>query len=96
MIEITRFRLKHDHDVDEFVDVNARYQTQFAYQQRGLHRRTVALGLLGEWVSISLWQSKKDVHRAEAEADRSALAAEFEQFLEPSSKRTEYFQELSG
>lgn len=96
VIEVTKFRLNDGTSVEDFVAINAKYQTDFAYQQVGLRRRTVAPGLGGQWLSLTVWGSKSDVHRADAEAALSTVAQEFEGCLEPSSKTVEYFKELPG
>jgi hypothetical protein len=96
VIEVTKFRLNDATSVETFVAINANYQTDFAYQQVGLRRRTVAPGLDGEWLSLTFWSSKADVHRADEEAARSTVAQEFEACIEPSSKMVEYFKELAG
>jgi hypothetical protein len=96
VIEVLRFRLNDATSVEDFVAINATYQTDFAYQQNGLRRRTVAPGLDGEWLSLTFWGSKADVHRAEEEAARSAVAQSLEGCIEASSKSVEYFKELPG
>jgi len=96
VIEVTRFRLNDATSVEDFVVVNARYQTDFAYQQVGLRRRTVAPGLDGEWLSLTVWGSKSDVHRANEQAALSEVAKEFEACVDPSTKTVEYFKELPG
>jgi len=96
VIEVATFRLKAGTTVDEFVAINAAYQTEFAYQQPGLRRRTVAPGLDGEWLVLTVWDSKSDVHRAHEEAARSTVAHDFEAYVEPSSKSVAYFKELPG
>jgi hypothetical protein len=96
VIEVARFRLNDATSVDDFMAINARYQTDFAYQQVGLRRRTVAPGLDGAWLSLTFWGSKSDVHRADEEAVHSLVAQEFESCIEPSSKTVEYFKELPG
>lgn len=96
VIEVRTFRLNDATRVDDFLVINAKYQTQFAYQQVGLRRRTVAPGLNGEWLVLTVWASKSDVHRAEQEAVHSNVAHEFEACLEPSSTSVEYFKELPG
>ena len=63
VIEVTKFRLNDGTSVEDFVAINAKYQTDFVYQQAGLRRRTVAPGLGGEWLSLTVWDSKSDVHR---------------------------------
>jgi hypothetical protein len=96
VIEVTRFRLSDATSVEDFIAVNERYQTDFVYQQVGLRRRTVAPGLDGEWLSLTFWDSKSDVHRADNEAAHSGVAQAFEACIEPSSKTVEYFKELAG
>jgi hypothetical protein len=96
VIEVTKFRLNDATNVEDFVVVNAKYQTDFAYQQMGLRRRTVAPGLDGEWLALSVWSSKSDVHRANEEAVHSKVAQEYEGCIDPSSKTVEYFKELPG
>jgi hypothetical protein len=96
VIEITRFRLNDATSVEDFVAVNAKYQTDFAYQQVGLRRRTVAPGLDGEWLSLTFWGSKADAHRANEEAAHSSVAQAFAACMETSSKTVEYFKELAG
>jgi hypothetical protein len=96
VIEMIRFRLRDETSVEEFVESNAKYQADFAYQQTGLRRRTVASGLDGEWLSITLWSSKGDANRARDEARDSTVANMFEALIEQSTKSTEYFKELPG
>jgi hypothetical protein len=96
VIELMKFRLNDTTSVDEFVAINAKYQTEFVYQQQGLRRRTVAPGLNGQWIAITVWGSKSDVHRAQDAATHSKVANEFAGCVEPSSKTVEYFQELPG
>jgi len=96
VIEVTRFRLRDELSVDDFLVVNAKYQTEFVYQQVGIRRRTVAPGRDGEWLALTFWASKSDVHRAEREAARSSVAQAFESCVELSSRSVEYFKELPG
>jgi hypothetical protein len=96
VIEVIKFRLSDQTSVDEFLEINATYQTDFVYQQVGLQRRTVAQGLGGEWLSLTVWRSKSDIHRAHEEAGHSPVAHAFEACVEPSSKTLEYFKELPG
>lgn len=68
VIEVCTFRLVGDEG--EFPALDARMQTEFAYQQRGLVRRTTGKGSDGEWVVVTLWadEAAADAARA-AEAD---------------------------
>jgi hypothetical protein len=96
MIEVSRFRLVGDVTTDVFLEKNADYQQRFAYQREGLFRRTVASGLEGEWVAITVWRSMTDARRSAAEASTSPVAMEFQSLLESGSIDTEYFKELPG
>jgi hypothetical protein len=62
VIEIATFRLKIDEA--DFVDLDARVQTEFVYRQPGIVRRTTARGPDGEWLVLTLWQSLDDAERA--------------------------------
>ena len=58
VIETMTFRLVEGADESAFLLVDKRLQTEFAYQQPGLVRRTTARGVdaqAGEWVVIDLW-----------------------------------------
>jgi hypothetical protein len=69
VIETMTFRLVDGADEGAFLVVDERLQTDFAYQQPGLVRRTLARGVGdrdSEWVVIDLWTS-------EAEADACAV-----------------------
>lgn len=82
------FRLLAGVDDAEFVAADKRVQTDFAYQQPGLVRRTTARGTgdqVGEWIIITLWHSADD---ADTAADRWAddpTAGELMSFLDSSS-----------
>ena len=96
MIEVSKFRLVGGVTTDDFLERNADYQQRFAYQQDGLLRRTVAGGLEGEWVAITLWRSMTDARRSAAEASTSPVAVAFQSLFESGSIETEYFKELPG
>lgn len=57
MIEIQTFRLVAEADESAFREVDAHVQTEIAYQQPGILRRTTARADDGEWVVITLWAS---------------------------------------
>jgi hypothetical protein len=96
MIEISKFRLMGDVAPEVFLEENADFQQRFAYQQRGLLRRTVASGLDGEWVAITWWRSMNDARRSTSDAMTSPVAIEFSSLVDRSSISTEYFKELPG
>jgi hypothetical protein len=96
VIEVLRFQLNEGTSVDDFVAINDTYQTEFAYQQQGLRRRTVAPGLDGEWLVLTIWSTKSDVRHAEREAENSPVARAFEACLDTTTKSVQYYKELPG
>jgi len=59
-IEIMTFRLRPGTPEAEFLAVDRRVQTEFAYQQPGMIRRTTGRNPDGTWVVIDLWASAAD------------------------------------
>ncbi|MEY4633452.1 MAG: hypothetical protein RLZ18_824 [Actinomycetota bacterium] len=53
----TTFRLVDGVSDDEFKQVDARFQEDFAYQQKGMLRRTTARSDDGTWLVMTLWDS---------------------------------------
>ncbi|HEX3425412.1 MAG TPA: hypothetical protein VHT30_04725 [Acidimicrobiales bacterium] len=96
MIEILHFRLAADADEAAFLGADRRVQTEFAYQQPGLLRRTTARGGDGEWIVIDLWRSVADADACDAVWGRDPTTARFMSFLDPASVRTERYQPLAG
>ena len=64
MIEITTFRLTSGCEGSGFEAADRTVQTQFAYQQPGLARRTTARAADGGWVVITVWRSVEDADAA--------------------------------
>lgn len=54
----TTFRLVEGVSNDEFKQVDARFQEDFAYQQKGMLRRTTARSDDGTWLVMTLWDSE--------------------------------------
>jgi hypothetical protein len=94
MIEIMTFRLVPGGDEAGFEAADRKVQTQFAYQQPGLVRRTAARGADGGWVVITLWQSEEDADAAGAGWAHDPLAAEFMAFVDGSSVRSDRYATL--
>lgn len=59
-IEIMTFRLRPESSEAEFLAADRRVQTEFAYQQPGMIRRTSGRNPDGTWVVIDLWASPAD------------------------------------
>jgi len=64
LIEIATFRLAPGVTEGDFVGLDARVQTDFVYQQRGVVRRTTARSA-DEWLAVTFWGSMKDAEDAE-------------------------------
>lgn len=80
VIETMTFRLAPGADRDEFLAVDKRLQSDFAYQQPGLVRRTLGRGRGdrdGEWLVIDLWRSRADADAASAAWDEDPTAQQF-------------------
>ena len=80
VIETMTFRLVDGTDDQAFLAVDKRLQSDFAYQQPGLVRRTTARGQsdrVGEWIVIDLWHSADDADAAAARWDDDPAAREF-------------------
>jgi hypothetical protein len=59
-IEIMTFRLLPGSSEAEFLAADRRVQTEFAYHQPGMIRRTTGHNPDGTWVVIDLWASPTD------------------------------------
>lgn len=95
MIEILTFALAAGpSDVDVFVAADARVQTEFAYRQPGLVRRTTARSDDGRWLVLTLWGSAEDADRAAAAAAADPAVAALESLVDQANKRTERFSAL--
>ena len=67
VIEIATFRVTVEEAA--FVELDARVQTDFVYQQRGCVRRTTARASDGEWLVLTFWNSMTDAENAGASDD---------------------------
>lgn len=94
MIEIMTFRLDPAAGQAAFLEADRRVQTEFAYHQPGLLRRTTARGDDGEWVVIDLWRSVADADACDERWRVDPVAAAFMALVDDSSVRTRRFAEL--
>jgi len=94
VIEILRFGLRPGADERAFVAADKTLQTDFAYHQPGLLRRTTARAADGGWVVIDLWRSERDADACEQRWRDDPVAARFMSFLDRTTVRTERFSEL--
>jgi hypothetical protein len=69
-------------------------QTEFAYQQPGLFRRTVGRADGGRWCVVTLWGTIDDAERADAAARTDEVAVAFWAMTDPASVRVERYSLL--
>ena len=89
VLEVCTFTATGDEQALRAAD--ARLQTDFAYQQPGLFRRTTARGEDGRWCVVTLWHSIDDAVRAERAAAGDAVASAFWDLVDRDTVRVERF-----
>jgi hypothetical protein len=94
LIETFQFRLTTGADEATFLAVDKRLQSDFAYQQPGIVRRTTARGANGEWIVIDLWQSAADADACATRWETDALAQEFMTFVDRDTMRVKRYETL--
>ena len=92
VLEVCMFTVTADEAQVRAAD--ARLQTEFAYQQPGLRRRTTARGEGGRWCVVTLWDSTDDAVRAEQAAADDDVATAFWSLVDPGSLVVERFSLL--
>ena len=94
MIEILRFRLRTGADEESFVAADKLLQSEFAYQQPGLLRRTTARGEGSEWVVLSLWDTPDSADAGDTLQAHDGACRAFRSFIDPGTVRSDRFVEL--
>jgi hypothetical protein len=94
VIEVMSFRLAGGTDEAAFLEADRRVQTEFAYRQRGLLRRTTARNDDGEWMVIDLWRSDADADASDARWDGDAAAAAFMALVDRATVQIRRYHEL--
>jgi len=94
MIEILTFALCAGADDERFVTVDARVQTEFAYQQPGLARRTTGRNTDGRCLVLQVWSSDEAETAARTAFEASELGVDFASLIDPDSIRRECFAGL--
>lgn len=96
MIEVMRFRLRPGVDEGAFREADARLQSEFAYQQAGLLRRTTARSADGEWMVVDLWRSPADADACAARWDDDSSVQAFMALVDPASVESVRYLELDA
>jgi quinol monooxygenase YgiN len=94
MIEVMRFRLAAGTGDERFRQADRTLQTELAYHEDGLLRRTTARSGAGEWVVIEVWESDAQADASAAHRAAHPLYAEFLLMIEPASVRTDRYLTL--
>jgi hypothetical protein len=85
VIETMTFRLRQDADEAAFLAIDKRLQSDFAYQQPGLVRRTTTRGVgdrAGEWLVVDIWASADAADACAQRWDTDVTAQEFMSFVD--------------
>jgi hypothetical protein len=97
VIETMTFRLQQDADEAAFLAVDKRLQSDFAYQQPGLVRRTTARGVgahAGDWLVVDIWWSADAADACAQRWDTDATAQEFMSFVDRASVDVRRYADL--
>jgi hypothetical protein len=94
VLEILTFRLLATADEDAFREADRRLQTDFAYQQPGLLRRTTARSDAGEWVVIDLWRSAEDADACDRRWGTDEVTPAFMAMVDPESVKSARYATL--
>ena len=89
VLEICTFTVTADEQALRAAD--ERLQTDFAYQQPGLRRRTTARDDDGRWCIVSLWSSYDEAAAAEVAARTNEVAREFWSMVDAGSVSVQRF-----
>ncbi len=94
VIETMTFRLAPTTSEVDFLAADRRVQTEFAYQQPGLVRRTTARGAQGDWVVVDVWRSEADADACAGRWDDDPVAAGFMALVDAATVRTDRYTTL--
>ena len=93
------FRLADGADEEAFLAADKRLQSDFAYQQRGIIRRTIARGQgdrSAEWIVVDLWWTGDEADACAAKWDDDPVAQEFMSFVDRESVDVRRYEDLPG
>ncbi|HEX3460291.1 MAG TPA: hypothetical protein VHT49_05265 [Acidimicrobiales bacterium] len=93
-IEIMTFRLRPGTTKAEFLVADRRVQTEFAYQQPGMIRRTTGCNPDGSWVVIDLWASPSDAANYVDDWNQDPAPRAFMALVDEASVVTQSYESL--
>jgi len=91
MIQITTFRLRAEGIEETFLVVDTRLQTELAYHEAGLVRRTTARSAGGTWLVIEIWRSEEDADAAASGRADAPLHTEYLAMIDRPTMESERF-----
>jgi len=91
VIELMQFRLRPETRAQDFLQADHRLQTEFAYLQPGLLRRTTASNEGGEWLVVDLWRTAGDADACAERWEQDQVALAFMALIDASSVRVQRF-----
>jgi hypothetical protein len=91
---LTTFRLAAGADESAFRAADRRVQTELAYQEDGLLRRTTARSDDGTWMVLEIWRSDADADAGAAHRDGHAAQEGFLAAVDPATVRRTRFHTL--
>lgn len=93
MIETLRFQLRSGADETAFLGADKRLQSDFAYRQPGLLRRTTARSEHSGWLVATLWDSPESADAGDPLRADDDVCREFVSFIDPTTLRSDRYQE---
>ena len=93
VVEVTNFRLADWVDVDAFLALDRRLQTELVPNRPGFLRRTTA-HRDGDWVVVTLWSTEDDASLFERDTASDPLVDEFGRQFAPGSLQRARFDTL--
>ncbi len=94
MIEILTFRLREGVEPTSFLQLDTQIQTEVAYQQPGLLRRTSGRNADGRWLILSVWASADAAAAGGAALDASPLGVRLVSMIDSDTVHHERFEGL--
>ena len=91
MIVITTFRLRPETDEEAFLALDTRMQTELAYHEAGLVRRTTARSAGGRWLVIEIWRSEEDADASASDRADSSLHGEYRSLIDGQALQSDRF-----
>jgi hypothetical protein len=94
VIETMTFRLTEGADEEAFLVADKTLQSDFAYQQPGLARRTTARGEDGTWIVIDLWTTAEAADACAQKWDTDPATQAFMQLVDRATVQVARFETL--